>query len=606
MPRMQILTPAEATAFETPPVFSPIEREKFFQFSDSLHSWLTTLRTATNQVGLVLTVGYFRATKRFFPPTAFHEADVAYVARQLGCLPGLLDFTRYDEKATASRHRRLTLEHLGFRAFNQEARRDLVQEIRTMVRSQMRPKAIFLRALELLELRKTEIPTERALTDLIAAEIKHHKQRLTATLETHLSPAQRTLLDALLDKPEQTDSAPSQVQRFQLTLLKRFSQSTKPTKIKANIADLRTLRPLYQELESVITALDLSPDGIRYYANAVLKARIGQVSRRTDDDRHLHLVCFIAHQFLRLHDVLVDIVLISVQHVLNVCQREHKERYYAARSEHRKALQTLVADVDEGTVRPLADIEAIAFCSQLSDAEKVQRIQTVLAEGKPQRTAVEAHLTQLHGQSANEDADYYAVLTAKSVRLQNRVADIARELAFQGDEQTPVLTALQYYQQHGGSIGQTAPLDFLDAQEQRLVKDEAGKIRVSLYKALLFIQLVDAIKAGAVNLKHSYKYRSLEDYLIPKAAWTAHRDAYLQRADLVSVTDCQQTVRQLAELSQRVHVAHVGYNKRQAAAVFNALDIIQVRDIDASRGRKISVHVRSAKTGNHSHQRPLC
>jgi len=42
MPRMQILTPAEATAFETPPVFRPTEREKFFQISDSLSFVLPT------------------------------------------------------------------------------------------------------------------------------------------------------------------------------------------------------------------------------------------------------------------------------------------------------------------------------------------------------------------------------------------------------------------------------------------------------------------------------------------------------------------------------------------------------------------------------------
>jgi len=35
-----------------------------------------------------------------------------------------------------------------------------------------------------------------------------------------------------------------------------------------------------------------------------------------------------------------------------------------------------------------------------------------------------------------------------------------------------------------------------------------------------------AIKAGALNLVHSEKYRSLDDYLIPKADWAARRDEY--------------------------------------------------------------------------------
>ena len=61
-----------------------------------------------------------------------------------------------------------------------------------------------------------------------------------------------------------------------------------------------------------------------------------------------------------------------------------------------------------------------------------------------------------------------------------------------------------------------------------------GTVRVSLYKALLFIKIAEALKGGVLNLRHSYKYRSLDDYLIPQAAWQAHRDAYLQRADLTA------------------------------------------------------------------------
>jgi hypothetical protein len=77
---------------------------------------------------------------------------------------------------------------------------------------------------------------------------------------------------------------------------------------------------------------------------------------------------------------------------------------------------------------------------------------------------------------------------------------------------------------------------------------------VSLYKALLFLTLAEAIKAGAVNLKHSYKYRALDDYLLPKAAWTAQRAEYLQRADLLGVADCQQTIHELAaRLAQQYH-----------------------------------------------------
>ena len=132
-------------------------------------------------------------------------------------------------------------------------------------------------------------------------------------------------------------------------------------------------------MKAVVEALDLTPEGVRYYANAVLKSRIFQVARRTDDDRHLHLVCFITHQFLRLHDVLIDVLLLSVQSTLPACERAHKERHYTGRTEQRHVLHTLVDDVSERLCHPLADIERIAFNTQLTDTEKVCHIQAVLA-----------------------------------------------------------------------------------------------------------------------------------------------------------------------------------------------------------------------------------
>src|SRR5712692_9621504 len=411
MPRMQILTAAEHQAFETPPVFSPTERDMFFHISESLQELLAPLRSPANGVCLVLTVGYFRATKRFFA-VPFPQADVVYVAHQLGYTPDQIDLAAYDAKATASRHRRLTLDYLGFRPFNGQARQEMAQEIHRMIRAQMRPKAMLLQVLKLLETRKTEIPSAYALTELITHESQQHRRALTATIEAHLSPMHRALLDALLDKQESLWQPEPHVQRYKLTLLKRFSQSTKPAKIRANVEDLRILRSLYHEVEAVVHALDLTPEGVRYYANAVLKSRIFQVSRRTDDDRHLHLVCFITHQFLRLHDVLIDVLLLAVQSTLHACERADKERHYTGRTEQRHVLHTLVDDVSARLCHPLADIERIAFSTQLTDTEKVCHIQDVLSHDQEQRHTVASHLLEMHqeAQETNEDAEYYAVL----------------------------------------------------------------------------------------------------------------------------------------------------------------------------------------------------
>jgi len=548
MPRMHILTAAEQHAFDTPPVLSDAERDTFFEVSHSLDALLATLRSPTNRVGLVLTIGYFRATKRFFA-VPFHQGDIAYVTHRLGYTSDQIDLEAYDGKATARRHRALTLDYLGFRPFTSQVRQEMADEIRTMVRSQLRPKAIFWQVLTLLKTRKTEIPSAYALTELITQVSRHHHRALTAAIETHLSPTQRALLDALFDKQEAFWHAEPHVQRYKLTLLKRFSQSMRPARIKANLEDLRVLRPLYHEVEAVVKALDLTPEGVRYYANAVLKSRMFHVARRADDDRHLHLVCFITHQCLRLHDVLIDVLLLAVQSTLHACEREHKERHYTGRTDQRHTLHTLVDDVSERLYHPLADIERIAFSTQFTDTEKVCHIQAVLAHDQDHRHTVASHLRDLQqqAQGTHEDTTSYAVLESRSLKLQNRVASKTEWPWFQGEEQADLLTAIQHSQDKHGTVTPTAPVAFLESSEPCLLMDASGKWRVSLYKALLFIKMAAAIKAGTVHCAHSYTYRSLEDYLIPKTLWNAHRADYLHRADLAAVDNCQQTLHALAE-----------------------------------------------------------
>src|SRR4029453_13765192 len=175
-------------------------------------------------------------TKRFFTPP-FDPTDGTYVTKRLAYTPAQIDFESYDAKASAGRHRKLALDYLGFRPFNAQVRHEMAQEIRTMVRSQMRPKAIFWHVLNLLETRKTEIPSAYALTELIMKKNKQHRRELAETIDRYLSTRHREFLDALLDKQEALWQPEPHVQRYKLTLLKRFSQSTRPSRIKANIED---------------------------------------------------------------------------------------------------------------------------------------------------------------------------------------------------------------------------------------------------------------------------------------------------------------------------------------------------------------------------------
>jgi len=82
-----------------------------------------------------------------------------------------------------------------------------------------------------------------------------------------------------------------------------------------------------------------------------------------------------------------------------------------------------------------------------------------------------------------------------------------------------------------------APLDFLNAEDYENILDSKGKIRITLYKILLFIYIVKGIKSGTLSILYSYKYRAFDDYLIPLEYWNANKKELFSRAGLENFSD---------------------------------------------------------------------
>ena len=75
MPRARILAAAEQEAFDSPPAFTALERKKHFALSETARSLVDTLQTPTNRVCFLVTLAYFRATRKFFA-RQFHQGDL--------------------------------------------------------------------------------------------------------------------------------------------------------------------------------------------------------------------------------------------------------------------------------------------------------------------------------------------------------------------------------------------------------------------------------------------------------------------------------------------------------------------------------------------------
>jgi hypothetical protein len=561
MPRMKILNSIEREAFDSPPTFNSVERKRCFDFPAPIQDIASSLRTASNQLVFLLSCGYFKATERFYPVQTFHRRDLAYVADRIAVTLETINLTDYP-KQTMARHQAAILHFYGFRAFKPHGRALLAADIARLVQSHLKPKLIFSRALEVLVREKIEVPGYFPLAALILTAINRHNRQLTATVEELLTPATRALLDALLLQ-ERTDAAPTPGSNaaYKLTLMKKLSQSTKPSKVKERVADLKLVDERFRLLKPVLDQLCLGQDGTQYYAYGVIKAQIFQLTRRGEHERYLHLIAFIAHQYYRVHDNLVDVLLSSLQSFQNSAQREHKDQCYARREQRNESLKTLVGFLDPGVFETLARINVVTQDTVSTDTEKVQRIRALPADNQVAQSLDPDKLVELKAALVTElsEDDYYLILAAKSVRMQNRISPILKAVTFLAEPNALHLqAAIEHFRHKDGAIDKTAPVDFLTPDESKAVTRD-GQFGVSLYKALLFLQVQSAIKSGTLNLQHSYKYRPLDAYLIDRERWHRDKNLLIERAALEAFVDPHQV---LAELDAILYQQYLTTNTR--------------------------------------------
>jgi Domain of unknown function (DUF4158) len=79
------------------------------------------------------------------------------------------------------------LKFYGFRAFDHQMRRFLVEEIASMIRSQLKPKLILLRCVDVLIREKVEVPSYFRLSELILSGTNSRKKDLATVIERTLA-----------------------------------------------------------------------------------------------------------------------------------------------------------------------------------------------------------------------------------------------------------------------------------------------------------------------------------------------------------------------------------------------------------------------------------
>ena len=278
-----------------------------------------------------------------------------------------------------------------------------------------------------------------------------------------------------------------------------------------------------------------------------------QLRRRSDADRYLHAIAFIADQHHRLQDAMVDILLSVMQSFRTTVDREHKEEVFTRRKTAGARFEKMLDDVEAEVSNFQNEIRALLDHETMSDARKLDGIRAIL--DRDRESVVDVLRADIRKGTAVDESLFHDILEDRSIRLQNRISPILKQVAFIGDANVAdLVAAIAWFREKDGTIGPGMPLAFLTSAERRAVNDPKG-FRVSLCKVFLFQHVAAAIKAGSLNLNGSCKYRPLDDCLISRERWEREKQELLERAGLADFDDPDPVLRELEAVLQQQYVA---------------------------------------------------
>jgi TnpA family transposase len=527
---LEILDKTRQKEFDNPPPFDYAQRKFFF----SMPAWTTAeikqIISPVNQVGLVIQIGYFKATGRFFKTKSFNKLDVEFIIRRLNLSINNNDIGLSYAFSTIHRHRQMILTNFGVEPFNDAQKEISLSEAIKFAKRQMRPSAVFSSLAEYLRTHRIELPTYYALSVIITDAFKLMNTELESLIGLHLSETGRENLDELISPQQDSETE----RTYLLTRIKKSQEVMKPRAIKANIEDYLHLKNLYHELKPLLLVLNLSDEMIAYYAQFVIRSQVFQVYRQ-ENRKYLMLICFIVHQHHFLGDLLVETLLKASQQLENASQSDVKKAIYEKHIEAQDRIDDFMETTSQ-MVTEAKKMEAVTLDFSQTNEQKVKHfINWVNSDLFRRFTDSQKEIDHFKkGTYAPKDATYYQVLEEKSRKLQTRVAAILRHVDFEIKD-AGLEMALVDFKKKDGRLTDNLPDGFLKKQEQQVLKSAAAKS--SLYKVFLTQHIAKGIKSGQVNLTASFLYKPFLKYLIDEVTWGKEKTQLLKKGSLEAISD---------------------------------------------------------------------
>ena len=491
------------------------------------------LKKPSNKIGFLLQLGYFKATAKFYTQNQFRPSDIKYVSKLFACTVNIKD---YKEK-TAQNHQKKILNLLDWDPFDDKAMAHISAFSESKVQNFSSPKEVFLEIVEHCWKTKTEIPSYFVISNIITKSYNYFENKSLSVLS---GPQYKKSYENLCDIIYTKESLGTYT-RSPVTILKNMSHSTRAMNLKNSAEEFLEFKKHFEMFQPLYDALNLSDQTIQYLSSWVQKASSFQLQQMGKRKAPLYLLGFIKHQFYIRHDLLMDVFLKLTQSLLNRSSNQNTKEEQKTKSERKKTIQDL-SKLYRTSEAVIEGVTNLLNNSDLKAPLKVESALAMLIQYKEQKSKIlnkdeETFSKALSSMEKNDS--YFNALEKSSPRIKRKIDIILKTIIF--DEETsysPLLEAVERYQIDGGILSRKTPLAFLSDEEKSHVL-QGNHIKPTFYRPMLFMHIFNNVKAGQMNLKYSYRYKAIQDYLIPQKEWDEKKDSLLKEAEMSGFLDCE-------------------------------------------------------------------
>ncbi|MDK2063254.1 DUF4158 domain-containing protein, partial [Aliarcobacter butzleri] len=471
----KILTNEEEKDFELVPKFDSLSQNHFFKLTSGVSESISEMKSDSNKILFILMFGYFKATHRFFEIQK-NDENYLYIANRNNL--NIFDFNTVTSR-TQQRYKQIIKSYFNVNEYNKDIELKLKNYATELANNFTHRKKIFFSLIDYSKKLNIEIPSYTILSKIIGDALSYQTKNILFHLKSIQNDERLRLLDDFTNKDENFKN------RYNIGNFKKLGHSTNKREMNGSLVQLMSIQSKFHMLKPIIDEIGITDKVAQYYSKWLEQSKITQLTQKDSINSQFLLLSFVKYQYFIRNDNLMDRFIAIVQSIKSSLLRHQKDLYF----ENEPKQKALIQSLEDSNLLILNEVNQILDNDQISDSIKIATLKSLVKIKTVNLKILLEQKTFL--ETAN--LDRFDFIEKASQSLQGKLSGIVKLLEFDKKSSNKhLITAIKYFKD-SDNLKRNFPIDFLEDDEKIALIDNEGKIKISLYKALLFLHISDGM-----------------------------------------------------------------------------------------------------------------